>query len=204
MQVWPVDLRDLPAWINQRMQHAGLQPDRDAVMLIADRVEGNLLAAQQEVEKLRLLHGEGPISAAEVDQAVADSSRFDVYKLVDAAVSGNAARAVRVLGGVRAEGVEPVIVMWALTRELRLLAGLSDAVAAGADLGASMRKARVWQNRQGMLRSCMGRHPAGSFHRLLKMARRGDAAAKGQLRADPWQVVMQIIIEIATPGRQAA
>ena len=204
VQIWPVDRRDLPGWINQRMQHAGMRPDRDAVRLIADRVEGNLLAARQEIEKLRLLHGGGPISADEVDQAVADSSRFDVYKLVDAAVSGNASRAVRVLGGVRAEGVEPVIVMWALTRELRLLAGLSDAVAGGSDLSTSMRKARVWQNRQGMVRSCIGRHPAGSFHRLLKLARRADAAAKGQRRADPWQLVMQIIIEVATPGKQAA
>ena len=140
----------------------------------------------------------------EVDRAVADSSRYDVYKLVDAAVSGNAARAMRVLGGVRAEGIEPVVVMWALTRELRVLAELSDAVASGSDLGAGMRKARVWQNRQGMVRTCVGRHPAGSFHRLLKMARRGDAAAKGQLRADPWQIVMQIILYIAAPGRQAA
>ena len=96
VQVWPVDLEDLPGWISQRMRQAGMQPDRDAVRLIADRVEGNLLAAQQEVEKLRLLHGEGPISADEVDQAVADSSRYDVYKLVDAAVSGDAPRALRV------------------------------------------------------------------------------------------------------------
>lgn len=204
VQVWPVDLRDLPGWISQRMQSAGMQPDRDAVRLIADRVEGNLLAAQQEVEKLRLLHGEGTICAEDVDQAVADSSRFDVFKLIDAAVSGNAARALRVLGGVRSEGTEPVIVMWALTRELRLLAGLTDAVAGGSDLGASMTKARVWQNRQGMVRSCMGRHPAGSFHRLLKMARSADAAAKGQLRADPWQLIMQIVLEIAVPGRLAA
>ena len=204
VQVWPVDLRDLPGWVNQRMRRAGMQPDRDAVRLITDRVEGNLLAAQQEIEKLRLLHGEGPITADEVDRAVADSSRFDVYKLVDAAVSGDAARAVRVLGAVRAEGIEPVIVMWALTRELRILAGLSDAVAGGSDLGASMRKARVWQNRQGMVRSCVSRHQAGSFHRLLKVARRGDAAAKGQLRADPWQLVMRIILDIAAPGIQAA
>jgi DNA polymerase-3 subunit delta len=204
IQVWPVDLRDLPGWINQRMQRAGMQPDRDAVRLIADRVEGNLLAAQQEIEKLRLLHGEGPVSADDVDLAVADSSRYDVFKLLDAAVSGNAARAVRVLGGVRSEGTEPVIVMWALTRELRLLAGLSDAIASGSDLGACMKKARVWQNRQGMMRSCIGRHSTGNFHRLLKMARRADAAAKGQLRADPWQLAMQIVLEIAAPGKQAA
>jgi DNA polymerase-3 subunit delta len=96
-QVWPLALRELPAWIKARMNGAGLQPDRDAVQIIADRVEGNLLAAQQEIEKLRLTHGDGPISASDVESAVADSSRFDVYKLVDSAVAGDAARAVRIL-----------------------------------------------------------------------------------------------------------
>jgi len=204
VQVWPVALRELPAWINDRMQRVGLNPDRDAVRLIADRVEGNLLAARQEIEKLRLLHGEGAINAADVDAAVADSSRFDVYKLVDAAVAGNAGRALRVLGGIRAEGVEPVIMMWALTREIRTLSMLADAVAGGEDLSAGMRKLRIWQNRQGMIRACVGRHPAGSFHRLLKLTRRADAAAKGQLRADPWQLAMQIVLDLAAPGRRAA
>ena len=81
LQLWPVGPRELPGWIVERMNAAGLQPDREAVRMVADRVEGNLLAAQQEIEKLRLLHGAGPISAGEVGQAVADSSRFDVYQL---------------------------------------------------------------------------------------------------------------------------
>lgn len=165
IQIWPVGIRDLPAWINDRMRRVGLQPERDAVRLIADRVEGNLLAAQQEIEKLRLLHGEGPVSAADADAAVADSSRFDVYKLVDAAVAGDAARAIRILGGVRTEGVEPVIVMWALTRELRMLAGLSDDIRTGTDLSTGMRKAGVWQNRQALVRACISRHQAVGFDR---------------------------------------
>jgi DNA polymerase-3 subunit delta len=193
-QAWPVTLRELPDWINTRMQNAGLQPDRDAVRLVADRVEGNLLAAQQEIEKLRLLHGEGPISAADVDAAVADSSRFDVYKLVDAAVAGDAARAVRILAGIRTEGVEPVIVMWALTRELRTLARLADSIQSGVDLSTGLRKAGVWQNRQGLVRACIGRHQAADFYALIQLARQADAAAKGQLRADPWQLATQIIL----------
>ncbi|MCB1845531.1 MAG: DNA polymerase III subunit delta, partial [Halioglobus sp.] len=102
VEVWPVNRGELPAWINARMKAAGLLPDRDAVRLIADRVEGNLLAAQQEVEKLRLLLGEGQVTLDQVQRAVADSSRYDVYKLVDAAVSGDVQRAIRILGGVRA------------------------------------------------------------------------------------------------------
>ena len=204
VQVWPVGPRELPAWINSRMQVAGLKPDRDAVRLIADRVEGNLLAAQQEIEKLRLILGEGPVSAEDVDQSVADSSRFDVYKLVDAAVAGNVARALRILEGVRAEGTEPVIVMWALTRELRTLAGLADSIMKGTDLSAAMRKARVWQNRQPLVRACISRHRPGDFFRLMKLAKDADAAAKGQLRADPWQLATRLVLELSSTGKQAA
>ena len=204
VQVWPISPRDLPGWISARMQHAGMQPDRDAVRLIADRVEGNLLAAQQEIEKLRLLHGEGAVSAEDVDAAVADSSRFDVYKLVDAAVAGNAARAVRILAGVRAEGIEPVIVMWALTRELRTLAALADSIRNGTDLSSAMRQARIWQNRQGLVRACIGRHQLEDFYALLKLSREADAAAKGQKRADPWQLATDIVLSLASAGRRAA
>ena len=204
VQVWPVSPRDLPGWINARMKQARLQPDRDAVQLIADRVEGNLLAAQQEIEKLRLLHGEGSITAEHVDAAVADSSRFDVYKLVDAAVGGNPSRALRILNGVRSEGVEPVIVMWALTRELRTLANLADSIRNGTDLSSAMRQARVWQNRQGLVRACIGRHQSGDFYTLLKRSRDADAAAKGQLRADPWQLATDIVLDLASAGARAA
>lgn len=204
IQVWPVDGRELPGWINVRMKRIGLVPDRDAVRLIADRVEGNLLAAEQEIEKLRLLHGEGAITAADVDAAVADSSRFDVYKLVDAAVGGNASRALRILNGVRTEGVEPVIVMWALTRELRTLANLSGSVRNGGDLSSAMRQARVWQNRQGLVRACIGRHQQGDFYALLKQCRDADAAAKGQKRADPWQLATRIVLDLASVSAKAA
>lgn len=204
VQIWPIDLRELAPWIQARMRAAGLQPDREAVRLIADRVEGNLLAAQQEIEKLRLICGEGPVTAAEADAAVADSSRFDVYKLVDAAVGGDARRALRVLAGVKTEGTEAVIVMWALTRELRVLAGLADSVQNGTDLGGALRKARVWQNRQGIVRSCVSRHSVQDFFSLLKLARRADAAAKGQSGEDGWQLATEIVLGLAMGRAYAA
>ncbi len=197
LQIWPIGLRELPGWIANRMRQAGLQPDRDAVALIADRVEGNLLAAGQEIEKLRLLHGEGKVTGDDVNAAVANSSRYDVYKLTDAALGGDARRAVRILGGLKAEGVEPVIVMWALTRELRVLATLDDAVRQGNDLGSAMQSARVWNNRQGLMRSCISRHQHGDFHRMLKASGRADAAAKGQRHGDPWQMAADIVVGMA-------
>ncbi|MDJ0712077.1 MAG: DNA polymerase III subunit delta [Woeseiaceae bacterium] len=197
LQIWPIGVRELPGWIANRMRQSGLQPNRDAVALIADRVEGNLLAAGQEIEKLRLLLGEGKVTADDVNDAVANSSRYDVYKLTDAALAGDAARAVRILGGLKAEGVEPVIVMWALTRELRTLSTLDDAVQQGTDLGSAMQAARVWNNRQGLMRSCISRHQHGDFHRMLKASGRADAAAKGQSYGDPWQMAADIVVGMA-------
>ncbi|MGB5258331.1 MAG: DNA polymerase III subunit delta [Woeseiaceae bacterium] len=195
--IWPIGLRELPGWIAARMRQAGLQPERDVVALIADRVEGNLLAAGQEIEKLRLLLGEGPVTVEDVSNAVANSSRYDVYKLTDAALGGDAGRAVRILGGLRSEGVEPVIVMWALTRELRTLSALDDVVRQGGNLGSAMQQNGVWSNRQGLVRSCMGRHQSGTFHRMLKATGRADAAAKGQRPGDPWQMACDIVIGMA-------
>ena len=134
--IWPIGPRELPGWIAQRMRNAGLQPDREAVTMIADRVEGNLLAAGQEIEKLRLLHGEGKVSADDVSSAVANSSRFDVFKLVDAALGGDAKRSMKVLAGLRAEGVEPVIIVWALD------SGIADP---GKSCGAAGRGCGSWR-----------------------------------------------------------
>lgn len=197
LSIWPIGLRELPGWIAGRMRAAGLQPDPDVVALIAGRVEGNLLAAGQEIEKLRLLLGEGPVSVEDVSKAVANSSRYDVYKLADAALGGDATRAVRILGGLRSEGVEPVIVMWALTRELRTLSRLDDVVRQGGDLSSAMRKNGVWSNRQSLVRSCMRRHKQGAFNRMLKATGRADAAAKGQRAGDAWQMACDIVIGMA-------
>ncbi len=202
--IWPIGPRELPGWIGERMRRVGLQPDRDAIAMIADRVEGNLLAAGQEIEKLRLLHGEGKVSADDVSSAVANSSRFDVFKLVDAALVGDSKRALKVLAGLQAEGVEPVIIVWALTRELRTLARLTDFMAGGMDLANGMQKAGVWRNRQDLVRACVARHQSRDFHHLLMATGTADQAAKGQRQADPWQLITAIVLELTMGRRRAA
>ncbi len=204
VQVWPVTQRELPGWIAARMRQVGLEPRREAVALIAERVEGNLLAASQEIEKLRLLLGPGEVAAADVSRAVAMSSRFDVFQLVDAALAGDARRSLRILAGLRNEGVEPVVVVWALTREIRALAVIGDALAAGTELGPAMQQAGVWRSRQGLVRQCVGRHPPDRFRTLLKSMVRADRAAKGQLRADPWQLAADVVICLARGQERAA
>lgn len=202
--IWPVDRRELPGWIADRMRRAGLEPDRQAVAMVADRVEGNLLAASQEVEKLRLLLGAGKVTAADVSAAVADSSRYDVYKLADAALAGDPRRALRILTGLRAEGVEPVIVVWSLTREVRTLARIAGLLAQRTELGRAMQKTGVWRSREGLVRAAVGRHTHAGLLHLLQASGHADAAAKGQSPDDPWQLAAEIVLQLATGGRRAA
>ncbi|MDJ0916675.1 MAG: DNA polymerase III subunit delta [Woeseiaceae bacterium] len=202
--IWPIDVRELPAWISARLRQSGLAADRGAVRIIAERVEGNLLAAHQEVEKLRLILGEGSVTADDVSKAVADSSRFDVFKLSDAALSGDSRRAARIVYGLQHEGVSEVIALWALTKELRILAELANAVQMRQDVGMIMKRNGVWQNRQALLRSCLARHSLGSIHSLLISAAEADATAKGRRRGDPWQLIMNLVFGIASTARRAA
>jgi DNA polymerase-3 subunit delta len=202
--VYPVSAGDLPRWIESRMRQAGLAPDRDATRLLAERVEGNLLAASQEIEKLKLLHGAGAVQVADVENAVADSSRYDVYKLVDAAVAGDAARALHVLGGIRAEGLDAVIVNWALARELRILIRIADRVRSGVTPAAAVQKERIWPSRQAIVRAAIARHAAEELCGLLQAVARADAAAKGRLALDPWQLTAGIVVRLAGGAARAA
>lgn len=147
---------DLPAWLAARAKRAGLEVDRAALELLAERTEGNLLAARQEIERLALTAPGARIGVAELTGSVGDSARYDVFTLGDAARAGNAARALRILEGLRAEGVEATLVLWSLLRELR------------AQL-------------QGH-----GRLSRRAAPRLFERAARADRAIKGRLRANPW------------------
>ena len=195
--IWPIERRDLPGWIAARMRAVDLEPDRDAVALLADRVEGNLLAASQEIQKLRLVLGAGPVTGDAVAAAVANSSRFDVYKLADAALAGNAARAIAMQQSLKVEGVEPVLAVWALTREVRVLARLRESAQGSRNPAAAMQKLGVWRNRQGLIKSALGRHSLAATYRLLKLLGRADASAKGQAPGDPWQMLSTAIVELA-------
>ncbi|HET7359927.1 MAG TPA: DNA polymerase III subunit delta, partial [Rhodanobacteraceae bacterium] len=122
---WPPKVAEWPAWIDARMATRGLQATPDAIALLAERVEGNLLAAVQEIEKLAVLHGEGRLDAATLESLVVDSARFDVFKLVDAAFAGDGARALRILDGLRAEGEELIALMGWLGTQLQLASRLA-------------------------------------------------------------------------------
>lgn len=193
--VWPVDARELPEWVAARMRSRGLKPDAEAAALLAERVEGNLLAAAQEIEKLALLHGAGEVSADAVLACVSDSSRYDVFDLVDSALQGDAARVSRVLVGLRAEGVEPPLVLWALARELRSLAAMRYDLDNGTPVEQVM--GRVRANHKGLAKLGLKRHKLGSLHRLLQQVARCDQVIKGVQPGQPWDELLHLSLALA-------
>jgi len=197
VQVWPIEGRPLVTWVAARMKAAGLQPGPDVAEMLAARVEGNLLAARQEIEKLALLHGRARLSAEQLEAAVADSARYDVFGLIDAALSGEAARSLRMITGLRGEGVAAPVVLWALARELRLLTGICRATADGTPLERALQTARVWDKRKSPVSRAVQRLDVRRGQRLLERCQRIDAAIKGANHEDPWRLMEQVVLELA-------
>ncbi len=189
---WPVPAEQMPRWVEQRLRRGGLAPEREAVELIAERAEGNLLAADQAVEKLRLLVGAGAVGVGEAEQALADSARYGVDDLADAALDGELARALRILAALEEEGVQPPLILWALARDLRVAARL----AAGADEGVLSRE-RIWRRRAGRLRAAGRRRPAATWRRLLRRCHRVDRAIKGLPPGRPEEELRALVSRFA-------
>lgn len=197
LPLWPPTAQQLPAWVRQRMTGKGLAPDEAAVQLLADRVEGNLLAAEQEMEKLLLLHGAGPISAEQVADAVASSARFDIFGLVDAALNGEHERCIRMLKGVRQEGVEAILVLWALSREVRSLAAMALKLESGQSPDQVMGAERVWEKRKPYVRKGLQRHNATRWQQLLRRCSYIDRMIKGQATGNPWDELLELTLLMA-------
>lgn len=197
IQLWPVSANDLPRWLEARARSIELSIDREGLALLAERVEGNLLAAVQELEKLRLLAGDGRVSAKQVADAVANSARFDTFGLIDVALAGRAEDSLRMLNGLRSEGIQPPVLLWGLVRELRLLRGLLQAVAAGRQPVQALNEARVWKNRQAAVQAAMRRHTLSSCEALLSLAAHVDGCIKGYAQGDAWEQTQWLIIGLA-------
>jgi DNA polymerase-3 subunit delta len=191
----------LPRWIAQRLARQGQELDAATLDWMADKVEGNLLAAFQEVQKLALLYPVGKLSAADVERAVLNVARYDVFGLRDAMLSGNAAKALTVLAGLRAEGEALPLVLWAVGEEVRVLARLAQAQSAGQDLQAEFRRQRVFGPREHLLRQTLGRIPSASWAAAVQHAHDIDRLIKGlkvQGRLeDPWEELGRLILRIA-------
>jgi DNA polymerase-3 subunit delta len=194
VQVWPIDPQRLPGWIDQRLQAVGIQPSREAVRILADQVEGNLLAARQEIEKLLLLHGPGPLNADQLAAAVSDSARYDVFELVDSALRGEAPRCLHIIDGLRGEGVAAAVVLWALHREVRSMARISADVAKGLSPDHAIGRAKVFSKRTTLVRQALSHLRTAQWLALLDRCQQADSAIKGLGSQQPWLLLEDIVL----------
>jgi DNA polymerase-3 subunit delta len=192
-----VERNALPGWIRERLGRHGVGIDPAAAQMLADRVEGNLLAAQQEVERIALLMPGETLGAEDVARLVADSARYDVFELSAAAFAGQPERALRILAGLRAEGREPPLVLWALLNDLRALSRVTQRLARERSLDGAFRAEQVWSNRQAPLRAALSRLDRRSIDSLIVAAARADRVAKGSLRGDAWVEIERLAARIA-------
>ena len=179
LPIWPVDFSQLPLWISKRLQQAGLKTDGQGIKLLADHSMGNLLAAAQEIEKLRLLYGTGNLTTEQIINVITDNARFNVFNLPDIALAGKTALLIRMLDNLRNEGAEPVIILWAIARELRTLINISFALKQGTDVEQAMTKNNVWSNRKALIKKALARLDFVNLQNLLKQVTRIDYIIKG-------------------------
>jgi DNA polymerase-3 subunit delta len=198
-------LQTLPRWIARRLKTARLSCENEAAELLAARVEGNLLAAQQEIDKLGLLYPAGTqLSVAQVQAAVADGARFDVFQLGDAALAGETLRAVRILNGLREEGVAAPLVLWALVREVLVLVDAGLRVGRDQSIEQAVQAAGVWKSRVDLYTQALrGRKPS-SLRRLLGMAGTADQIVKGARRGEAWNALLELTLALTGKPLPAA
>jgi len=196
VQIWPIKATQLPSWINQRLRQAGLQADSQAVDILCSRIEGNLLAAVQEIEKLKLLSDDGLISAEVMANVVADSARYDIFDLADKVLLGQTEAAVKTLQGLQGEGTDAIPILWALAREVRSLNQIAHAQMQGQNFDWAAKQAGVWEKRKPMVQAALRRLPPPQLELLLRKANGVDKAVKGMRNADAWSELLDLVLGI--------
>lgn len=194
IQIWTPSGQDLINWLQKRMATKGLSSDREGLRLLAGRVEGNLLAAAQEIEKLFVLYGPKQLSRHDIESAVADSSRYDVFNLCDAMLAGKTGRILKMLQGLKSEGTAEPLVLWALTRDIRLLISIKTARCQGFSKDQALRNAHVWENRKGLVLGAEQRLKLTQLNKALLMSTEADRRIKGASKGSAWDTLTQICL----------
>ncbi len=202
----PVDRNALPTWIAQRLQMQGQsvaagEEGQRTLKFFADRVEGNLLAAHQEIQKLGLLYPAGELSQAQVESAVVNVARYDVFKLSESVLSGQVARVQRMLDGLQAEGEAAVLVHYTLAEDIRAMKRVKDAMTAGKPLPMALREQRVWGPRERLFERVLPRMSEARLNGLLQAAHQVDGIVKGlkvpDWPTDPWQALHRLAVRFS-------
>ena len=201
LEIATIERNELPGWIATRLARQQQQATPEALEFIANRVEGNLLAAHQEIQKLALLYPTGQLSAEQVQEAVLNVARYDVFKLNEAMLAGDTARLLRMLEGLQGEGEAPVLVLWALTEEIRTLARIQQGQRAGRPLQQLLRENRVWGTRERLIEPALRRLSPARLRKALSHAAQLDRLSKGlqvkQLQSNVWHELETLALGIS-------
>jgi DNA polymerase-3 subunit delta len=207
LQIDSLDRAQLPQWIAQRLKLqnqsvASGQEGQHCLQFFADRVEGNLLAAHQEIQKLSLLYPAGELTHAQVESAVMNVARYDVFKLSEAVLAGQVARVQRMLDGLQAEGEAAVLVHYTLAEDIRALKRVKDAMAEGRPLPMALREQRIWGAREKLFERVLPKLSTARLAQLLKNAHQVDGIVKGLKVADwptdPWQALQRLALRVSS------
>jgi DNA polymerase-3 subunit delta len=195
---WAIKPHELAGWVESRLRAKGLRADGGAVQVLVERVEGNLLAAAQEIDKLVLLADGDIIDTGKMQSLVADAARYDVFRLTDAMLGGQGAQVARILSGLRAEGDVVAGLMPMVVKEILRTAALARVQARGGNLGAEMKAQGIWETRQAPFKRALQRHanPA-RWDRFVAEASRIDRIAKGRGDGDAWVALERLLLAIA-------
>ena len=195
IQIWPIDIARLPGWIRQRVQKYNKHITDDAAQLIADRVEGNLLAANQEIDKLCLLIENNEITADDVISAVTDSTRFDVFDLIECAYANETKRLVQMLNGLKSEGMEPMAIYGALMWDYRRLCSMAYHFDNGLTLDKLFAEYRIWDNkRKQAIKSILNRYDVKKLYELLRQANYLDRKIKSAEKHTAWDAMLTLLL----------
>jgi DNA polymerase-3 subunit delta len=198
--VYPLERDELPAWIAGRLARQQQRATPETLAFLADRCEGNLLAARQEIEKLALLLPEGELAHDAVERAVADVARFDVFDLSAACLAGDAARVLRIIATLEAEGEGLPLLLWQLSEDIHALAAVAEATATGTPVATAIRNARVWGKRQSAMERAARRLRPAEIAPMMRALAALDATSKGIGRGNPWDDFRTLALALA--GKQ--
>ena len=213
VRVDPIERKALPQWLAQRLAQQGHrvvagEEGQRTLAFFADRIEGNLLAAHQEIQKLGLLYPAGELGFVQIESAVLNVARYDVFKLGEAVLAGQVARALRMLDGLQAEGEAAVLVHWTLTEDIRALKRVKDAVAAGKPLPMALREGRVWGAKERLFERVVPMLTDHTVGHLLEAAQVCDGLVKGLKHPgwpqDPWEGLKRLVLMLVQHTSAAA
>lgn len=187
--VWPIAREQLPQWISQRAKKYKLQINPDAAKLLADYVEGNLIAAAQALEKMYLLQPAQAVDTTLVQSILTDESRFTIFDFIENLIAGDKTRALHILEQLQGEGTEPTLILWAITRELRLMADLAQQHKNGSSFDSLFQRYRVFGRRQSAIRQFIGKHSAPACWQKLSHAAEIDQIIKGASPGNVWDAL---------------